>query len=77
MQMTLAKYDKAVPYASQVELYESMGKPEAITLPTGHVTAAMYLFYLRSAVLKFFNRTLADNGVPGTAIIEPGVCESR
>ena len=35
-----------------------MGNPESITLPTGHVSTAAYLFYLRSRVLEFFERTL-------------------
>jgi dienelactone hydrolase len=77
MQMTLAKYDKAVPFASQVKLYEAMGQPEAIRLPTGHITAAAYLFYLRLAVLKFFDRKFAQSTVSGTAIAEPGICQSQ
>ena len=75
IQMTLAKYDKAVPYDNQRELYAAMGQPEAITLPTGHVTAAVYLFYLRSAVLEFFNRKLAADTTSGTAITGPGHCQ--
>ncbi len=75
IQMTLAKYDKAVPYSNQQELYAAMGQPEAITLPTGHVTAALYLFYLRSSVLKFFNRKLAADTTSGTAIMDPGHCQ--
>ncbi len=66
--MVLAKYDKAVPYESQLNLYNVMGKPEAITLPTGHVTAAAYLLYLRSRVLKFFDRKLAEPSEHGTAV---------
>jgi dienelactone hydrolase len=76
MQMILAKHDKAVPYDNQRELYTAMGQPEAITLPTGHITAAAYLFYIRSSVLNFFNRKLAAAAAPGTAIIEPGHCEA-
>jgi hypothetical protein len=41
-----------------------MGNPESITLPTGHVTTAAYLFYLRSRVLEFFDRKLGGR-VPG------------
>jgi len=66
--MVLAKYDKAVPYDSQLNLREAMGQPEAITLPTGHKTAAAYLFYLRSRVLKFFDRKLAEPREYGTAV---------
>ena len=67
--MVLAKYDKAVPYDSQLNLREAMGQPEAITLPTGHSTAAAYLFYLRSRVLKFFDRKLAEPSEYGTAVV--------
>lgn len=72
--MILAKYDKAVPYESQVRLWQAMGEPEAISLPTGHVTAAAYLFYLRSQVRKFFDRKLAEPDEYGTAVIADGVC---
>ena len=71
MHMTLAKRDKAVPYDNQMELYRAMGQPESITLPTGHITAAAYLFYLRSSVLKFFDRKLAADTDSGTAIFNP------
>ncbi len=54
--VVLAKFDDAIHYEKQLELLDAMGNPEAITLPTGHVTTAAYLFYLRSSVLDFFNR---------------------
>jgi hypothetical protein len=56
--LVLAKFDDAVHYEKQLELQEAMGQPESITLPTGHVTTAAYLFYLRSRVLEFFDRKL-------------------
>jgi predicted alpha/beta-fold hydrolase len=75
--MVLARFDKAVPYDSQVQLRTAIGYPEAITLPTGHITAAAYLFYLRSRVLKFFDRKLAENNTGGTATVLAGSCENR
>lgn len=72
--MVLAKYDEAVPYGSQLELYEKMGRPEAITLPTGHITAAAYIFYLRSQVFKFFDQKLSPASKSGTAAISPDYC---
>ena len=54
--LVLAKFDDAVHYEKQLELQLAMGNPESITLPTGHVTTAAYLFYLRSRVLAFFDR---------------------
>ena len=74
--MVLAKFDKAVPYESQLKLREVMGEPEAITLPTGHITAAAYLFYLRSRVREFFDRKLAEPGAHGTAIVPTTICSS-
>ncbi len=56
--LVLAKFDDAVHYEKQLELQAAMGNPESITLPTGHVTTAAYLFYLRSRVLQFFDRKL-------------------
>jgi dienelactone hydrolase len=57
--MVLARYDKAVPFAKQEELRALLGDPAAIVLPTGHVTAASYIFYLRRRVLGFFDDVLA------------------
>ncbi len=54
--LVLAKFDDSVHYEKQLELQHAMGNPESITLPTGHVTTAAYLFYLRSRVLEFFDR---------------------
>ena len=72
--MVLAKYDEAVPYDSQLELYEKMGQPQAITLPTGHITAAAYIFYLRSKVYEFFKQKLSSSSKPGTAAVSPDYC---
>ncbi len=72
--MILAKFDKTVPYASQLELYEKMGRPQAITLPTGHITAAAYIFYLRSRVSEFFEQKLSAAAKSGTAAISPDYC---
>ena len=72
--MVLTKYDKTVLYDSQLRLREAMGHPEAITLPTGHITAAAYLFYLRSRILKFFDRKLAEPSEHGTAVVTDDYC---
>ena len=72
--MVLANRDKAVPYDSQLKLHEAMGRPQAITLPTGHYTAAAYIFYLRSRVREFFDQKLAEDSPYGTAVIESDFC---
>lgn len=60
--MVIAKRDKAVPYEKQVELREALGSPAAIYLPTGHVTTAAYIFYLRSRSRRFFEDSLTEAG---------------
>ena len=72
--MVLARYDKAVPYGKQLEIREAMGFPEAITLPTGHYTAAAYLFYLRKRAREFFDRKLAEPQALGTANLPKDPC---
>jgi dienelactone hydrolase len=72
--MVLTKYDSTVPYDSQLRLRGAMGNPEAITLPTSHNMAAAYLFYLRSKILKFFDRKLSEDSEHGTAVIPDDVC---
>jgi hypothetical protein len=73
--MILTRYDKTVPYDSQLRLRDAMGNPETITLPTSHNMAAAYLFYLRSRVLKFFDRKLSEKGGHGTAIVPEDLCD--
>jgi pimeloyl-ACP methyl ester carboxylesterase len=63
--LVLARFDKAVPYEKQLELRAALGNPASITLPTGHVTSALYLFYLRSRVLEFLDDRLAKAGPSG------------
>jgi dienelactone hydrolase len=72
--MVLTKYDTTVPYDSQLRLRDAMGNPEAITLPTSHNMAAAYLFYLRSRVLKFFDRKLSEESDHGTAVMPNDLC---
>ena len=73
--MVLAKNDDAVPYERQLELREAMSEPEAITLPTGHASAAAYLPYLRSKVLGFFDRKFSEPSDYGTAALPADVCD--
>ena len=72
--MVLATRDDAVPYEKQQELREALGSPEAIVLPSGHVTAAAYLFYLRSRALAFFDRTLEAGDLRSVAELPVARC---
>lgn len=58
--MVLARRDKTIPYASQEALRQKMGNPEAIYVPTGHVSTAIYLPYLKRRVYRFFNERFSD-----------------
>jgi dienelactone hydrolase len=58
--LIMARFDDAILYSRQRQLWEALGKPEAVILPTGHVTAALYLPYLKSRALGFFRRRLLD-----------------
>ena len=74
--MVLATFDNAVPYEKQLELRAAMRMPAAITLQSGHITAAFYIFYLRKRVREFFDRKFdrAPDGAPDrftTEIQEP------
>lgn len=71
--MVQAKRDKAVPFAKQQELWQLLGEPEVVVLPTGHVTSAAYIFYLRKRVLRFFDRVLAEPD-GSVAAISPASC---
>ena len=72
--MVLAKHDKAVPYEKQVELRKALGDPQAIYLPTGHITTAAYLFYLRSRALRFFERKFAEPGNRSVQAVSDDYC---
>lgn len=53
-----ARRDRVVPYRTQERLWESLGRPERIDLPTGHYGAVLYAPYLLDAVAEFFARRL-------------------
>ncbi len=54
--MILARFDSVVPYAKGEELKERMGHPETIYLLAGHYTSYLYIQYIKSASLVFFNQ---------------------
>ncbi len=56
--MVLGWFDSAVPYKNGNGLWEKMGKPEKITMLTGHYTAILGLPYIKMKSLDFFNRKL-------------------
>jgi len=56
--LIMARFDDVLAYSRQRALRRALGEPEAVVLPTGHVTAALYLPYLRYRALAFFRRRL-------------------
>ena len=74
VQMVIARYDDTVPTSQQRDLREALGGPETITLPTGHLTAAVYIFYLRKKALHFFDRVLAERPRGTTVSFESDGC---
>lgn len=53
-----ARFDRIILPAYAELLWEGMGKPPRIQLPTGHYTAGLFLPYIRSATLRHFQTTL-------------------
>jgi hypothetical protein len=61
-----ARCDDAVHYERQRERQAAMRDAKSITLPTGDVTTAACLVYLRSGVLDFFDLVFdGREGLPG------------
>ena len=58
--MVIARHDKTIPYATQEALRRNMGNPESIYLPTGHLSSAVYLPYLKRRVYRFFSERFSD-----------------
>lgn len=56
--MVDALFDRVIlpNYADQ--LWEKMGKPARIQVPTGHYTAGLFLHYVRSKIFNHFEETL-------------------
>jgi len=58
--LLLGKCDTVVPFKKGWELRAAMGKPETIVLLSGHYSSMFYFAYIRSQVLKFFQRKFAE-----------------
>jgi len=57
--LMFAEYDTVVPIAKGRELQQKMGKPETITVPAGHYTAVLFLPYIQSQTVEFFEKKFA------------------
>lgn len=54
--LVLARSDVIVPFEAQQRLWLTMGRPEALYLPTGHRTSVVYFPKLRESAYEFFAR---------------------
>ncbi len=71
--MVVARKDTSVPVARQEELRALLGEPQTLYLPTGHNTAAAFIFSIRAKVRKFFDAALAGEPIP-TVAVSPASC---
>ena len=55
--MINAMWDKAVPKASTVDMWEECGKPDITWLPTGHPTLWIFYPYITRRILRFLNHS--------------------
>ena len=58
MLQVLARRDRSVPYANQRALWEALGRPERIELPTGHLSSGLYGPWLFDACLDWLEARL-------------------
>lgn len=63
--LILARFDTAVPVANGWRLWQALGEPEVLVLPTGHYSAVLALPWLRPAVLEFLATGLNDPQATG------------
>jgi dienelactone hydrolase len=56
--MFLAWFDASIPYSRGKALWRAAGKPEVVYLVSGHLSAYVYLPYVKAKTLSFFNRRL-------------------
>lgn len=54
----LARRDRSVPYANQRALWEALGRPARIELPTGHLSSGLYAPWLLDACLDWLEARL-------------------
>lgn len=63
-----AAFDRVIPAANAERLWEKLGRPERLDIPTGHYTAALLLPYLRAKVAAHLR---SWDEAPATASIRP------
>lgn len=57
-----ARFDQVVPWSASVRLWDAIGKPKRITLPTGHYSAVVGVPWIKFAATRHFDRWLTNAG---------------
>ena len=65
--MINAYFDQAIPRSYTLALWEKIGKPRLVFVPTGHYTAALFLWYAEAMAYEHFNKTLSPS-VPASTV---------
>ncbi len=60
--MINARFDKIVPSPCSEKLWNAMGRPMWIHIPTGHDSSALFIWYIRYRALKHFREAFAAEG---------------
>lgn len=53
-------FDRVVRPACQRNLWQALGRPRRVTLPSGHYAAALFIPWIRHLALRWFDRHLAS-----------------
>lgn len=56
--MINAYFDQAIPRSYTLALWEKIGKPHLVFVPTGHYTAVLFLWYAEAEAYEHFKKTL-------------------
>lgn len=60
--MVNARFDRVIPSPCSEKLWEALGRPLWIRIPTGHYSSALLLPYLRYRIFKHFRKVFAEEG---------------
>ncbi len=66
--MVNGRFDRTIPYDCSEKLWQAMGRPLWITIPTGHYSAVLFLWHIRHQILIHFRKWF---GVEGWSGIHP------
>lgn len=58
--MINARFDKVIPSPCPEKLWNTLGRPLWIRIPTGHDSSALYLWFIRYRILRHFRKALIE-----------------